>query len=189
MSKNLSIGKLMFKSNIIFLSLLAVILAIGYFFIDSFTPSVTEIKDTESLTIQNSARLYVPKEFTVKTLNGQDKKWKPKFTANSILVLLSPNTYTLTMDFKTKKGENTLTAKGLSISANLSSGRFYRLNYTLDKDNRISYSIIETEPLTYKTGFDPSYGSLIVAAIALLIAIIFITIARKKGVVFNLTED
>jgi hypothetical protein len=165
------------------------ILAVGYFFIDSFTPDVTEINTAESLAIENGARFYVTSSLKVKSMDEQSVKWKPKFTANAILVLFPPSTHTFTLDFKTSGGNTNWSAKDLKIGADFKSGKYYRFDYTLDKETKkISYSIKEADPVIYKSGdFDPRYGSLIIGAIAFVIAVIFIIIAHKKGVVYNLT--
>jgi tetratricopeptide (TPR) repeat protein len=184
------IGKLFLKSNVIFISTLVGVLLVGYFFIDAFTPDITVINSLGSVTIENGASLYVPKEFKVKTMDEYPVKWKHKFTADAISVLLSPGPHTFTLDFSSSDGDTDISAKDLKIGVDFNSGKYYRLNYSLDKKtNMISYSIGETNPVVYKSGFDPRYWSLIVAAIAFVVAIIFIIIARKKGVVYNLTSD
>jgi hypothetical protein len=186
-------GKLCLKSNVITISVLAGVLAVGYFFIDAFTPDVTEINagGVKSLTIENGARFYVTNALKVKTLDGLSVKWRPNFTGNAISVLLPPGSHAFTLDFETSDGDTKWSAKDLKIDADFKSGEYYRFNYSLEKETKkISYSIKETEPVVYKSGkFDPKYGILIITAIAFVIAVIFTIIARKKGVVYNLTGD
>jgi Tfp pilus assembly protein PilF len=183
-------GKLMLKSNLISLCVLAIILAVGYFFIDAFTPDVTEINTAESLAIENVARFYVSDSLKVRDMDGRSVEWKPKFTANAILVLLSPGTHTFTLDFETSDGDIKWSAKDLKIATDFQTGKYYRFNYSLDKETRkISYAIKETDPVVYKSGkFDPGYGSLAIGAIAFVILVILVIIARKKGRVFNITS-
>jgi tetratricopeptide (TPR) repeat protein len=185
-------GRLLMKSNIIFLAAAVSVLAVAYFFIDAFTPNITEIDTVGSLGIENSARFYVTGSLKVKSMDGLSVEWKPKFTADAILVLLPPGAHAFTLDFEASDGDTKWSAKDLKTEREFNSGKYYRFNYTLDKEtNRISYSINETDPVVYKSeGFDPTrYGSLIAAAIAVAIAVIFTIIARKTGVVFNLTPD
>jgi hypothetical protein len=183
--------KMCLKSNVINISVLLGVLAVGYFFIDAFTPDVTEITQGGNLTVENSARFYVTNALKVKTLDSLSVKWSPNLTANAISVLLPPGSHTFILDFSTKDGDTTWSAKDLKIDADFKSGKYYRFNSSLDKETKnISYSIKETDPVVYNSGkFDPKSVWLIIAAIPFVVAAIFAIIARKKGTVYNIYED
>jgi tetratricopeptide (TPR) repeat protein len=156
-------GKLLLKSNVITISVLIGVAAVGLFFVDAFTPPVTEITTGgESLTRETGARFYVPDALKVKNLDGKSVKWSSKLTANAISVLLPPGFHTFALDFESSDGDTKWSAKDLQIGTDFEAGKYYRFNHTLDKETKkISYSIRESDPVVYKTGFDPEYGSLI----------------------------
>jgi hypothetical protein len=160
--------------QVVLISALVGVLAAGFFFIEAYTPDVTEINTGgESLTIESGARFYVTTALKVKTLDGQSIKWKPKFTANAISVLLPPGSHTFTLDFETSEGDTKWSAKDLKIDADFMSGKYYRFNYSLDTETKnITYSIRESDPVVYKSGFDPHYGTLIIAVIAFCVTIV-----------------
>jgi hypothetical protein len=166
------------------------ICSLGDFFIDAFTPDITEINTGgESLTVENGAGFYVPKALKIKTMDGQTVKWKPKLTADGVSVLLVPGDHAFTLDFKMSDGEYKWSAKDLKISDEFEPGKYYRFDHTLDKETKmISYSIKESEPEVYESGFDPVYSKLIIALIGLGVAgvllVIFLVFGRepeKKG--------
>lgn len=167
-------GAVLGKHGIWYRGMLLRSISIGWFFIDAFTPDVTEINGGRAaLTQEEGAQFYVPRSLKVKSMDGHSVRWRPRLAAKAITVLLPAVPHTFTLDFYESSGNTNYSAKDLKISADFASGKYYRFNYSMDtKTSKISYSIKEAEPVVFKTDFDPPLLFLVLAIIALVVAVI-----------------
>jgi len=151
------------------------VICLVLFFVDAFTPDITEIKPDTNVNIASSARLMVPTGFTIRSIDQQKVKWKVKWTATAFIVLLSPGSHTFSMDFSLSDGNYKWTSKGIEVETALQAGKFYQLKYYQDKAAKtISTSIEETEPIFYEPKtFEPRYMWLIAAAVCSVLGTIF----------------